>query len=47
MRLFGKPEAFPRRRMGVALARATDTDLARRLATEAASKVRVLGPDAV
>uniref|UniRef100_UPI0026F1E64B formate-dependent phosphoribosylglycinamide formyltransferase n=1 Tax=Phenylobacterium aquaticum TaxID=1763816 RepID=UPI0026F1E64B len=47
LRLFGKPEAFPRRRMGVALARATDTDVARRLATEAASKVRVLGPDAV
>jgi phosphoribosylglycinamide formyltransferase 2 len=29
LRLFGKPEAFERRRMGVALARAADTDLAR------------------
>jgi formate-dependent phosphoribosylglycinamide formyltransferase (GAR transformylase) len=33
--------------MGVALARAADTDTARSLAAEAAGKVRVLGPDAV
>ncbi|OYU68537.1 MAG: phosphoribosylglycinamide formyltransferase 2 [Alphaproteobacteria bacterium PA2] len=42
LRLFGKPEAFERRRMGVALARATDTDEARRLAKAAADKVRVV-----
>ncbi|MCI3134344.1 formate-dependent phosphoribosylglycinamide formyltransferase [Phenylobacterium aquaticum] len=47
LRLFGKPEAFLRRRMGVALARAADTDTARARAAEAAGKVRVLGPDAV
>jgi len=29
LRLFGKPESFVKRRMGVALARATDTDTAR------------------
>ena len=40
LRLFGKPESFARRRMGVALARANDTDEARKRATEAASKVR-------
>jgi len=42
LRLFGKPEAFERRRMGVALARASDTDEARRLARLAAEKVRVV-----
>ena len=42
LRLFGKPEAFDRRRMGVALARATDTDEARRRAKAAADKVRVI-----
>lgn len=42
LRLFGKPEAFERRRMGVALARAQDTDEARRLAKAAADKVRVI-----
>jgi phosphoribosylglycinamide formyltransferase 2 len=42
LRLFGKPEAFERRRMGVALARALDTDEARRLAKAAADKVRVV-----
>ena len=42
LRLFGKPEAFERRRMGVALARAPDTDEARRLAKAAADKVRVV-----
>ena len=40
LRLFGKPEAFGRRRMGVALARATDTDTARARAAEAAGKVK-------
>ncbi|OXE37592.1 MAG: phosphoribosylglycinamide formyltransferase 2 [Phenylobacterium zucineum] len=42
LRLFGKPEAFERRRMGVALARAEDTDSARRLARSAADRVRVV-----
>ena len=40
LRLFGKPESFPRRRMGVALARAEDVDTARATAREAASRVR-------
>jgi phosphoribosylglycinamide formyltransferase 2 len=40
LRLFGKPESFVRRRMGVALAHAADTDTARRTAKLAASKVR-------
>ncbi|MGV3578245.1 formate-dependent phosphoribosylglycinamide formyltransferase [Brevundimonas sp.] len=40
LRLFGKPEAFERRRMGVALARGETTDLARERAREAAGKVR-------
>jgi len=40
LRLFGKPESFTRRRMGVALARATDVDEARARATEAAGKVK-------
>ena len=43
LRLFGKPEAFERRRMGVATARGTTTDEARQRATEAASRVRVTG----
>ena len=38
--LFGKPEAFERRRMGVAVARAGTTDEARERAREAAGKVR-------
>ena len=42
LRLFGKPEAFARRRMGVALARAADTDTARKLAKQAADCVRVV-----
>ncbi|MBU3079500.1 formate-dependent phosphoribosylglycinamide formyltransferase [Sphingomonas quercus] len=41
VRLFGKPVTRPWRRMGVALARAGDTDAARRLAAEAASRVRI------
>jgi phosphoribosylglycinamide formyltransferase 2 len=40
LRLFGKPEAYPRRRMGVALARAGDIETARQLAREAASRVK-------
>ena len=40
LRLFGKPESFARRRMGVALARGTDVDEARARATGAAAKVR-------
>ncbi|ARV19097.1 Phosphoribosylglycinamide formyltransferase 2 [Curvibacter sp. AEP1-3] len=40
LRLFGKPESFTKRRMGVALARATDTDTARANAKLAASKVK-------
>lgn len=39
LRLFGKPEAFTRRRMGVALARGQDTDEARARAREAAERV--------
>ncbi len=39
LRLFGKPESFRTRRMGVALARADDVDTARRNAAEAASRV--------
>lgn len=40
LRLFGKPEAFTRRRMGVALANGADTDEARARAKLVASKVR-------
>ncbi|MEI7444788.1 MAG: formate-dependent phosphoribosylglycinamide formyltransferase [Burkholderiales bacterium] len=40
LRLFGKPESFAKRRMGVALARAADVDTARTNAKLAASKVR-------
>jgi phosphoribosylglycinamide formyltransferase 2 len=40
LRLFGKPESFERRRMGVALARGADVDEARSRAREAAAKVR-------
>ncbi|MDO5730538.1 formate-dependent phosphoribosylglycinamide formyltransferase [Corynebacterium sphenisci] len=41
VRLFGKPEAHPRRRMGVAVATAEDVDEARRRAAAAAAAVRV------
>lgn len=41
LRLFGKPEGFKRRRMGVATARAENTDLARTLAKETADQVSV------
>lgn len=40
VRLFGKPESFKRRRMGVALATAVDTDTARTLALKAASFIK-------
>lgn len=40
LRLFGKPESFLRRRMGVALARAADVETAREQARTAAAKVR-------
>ncbi|MDR5812854.1 MULTISPECIES: formate-dependent phosphoribosylglycinamide formyltransferase [unclassified Caballeronia] len=40
LRLFGKPESFVKRRMGVALATGADTTEARARAREAASKVR-------
>ena len=40
VRLFGKPESFVRRRMGVALAHAADVDTARANAKLAASKVK-------
>ena len=39
IRLFGKPDSRPYRRMGVALAKAETTDLAREKATHAASQV--------
>jgi phosphoribosylglycinamide formyltransferase 2 len=42
LRLFGKPEAFERRRMGVALARGANVEEARSRAAEAAGKVRVV-----
>ena len=44
LRLFGKPESFMRRRMGVALATAKDTDEARARAKLAASKVKPVAP---
>jgi phosphoribosylglycinamide formyltransferase 2 len=40
VRLFGKPESFAKRRMGVALAHDADVETARRVAKLAASKVR-------
>ena len=40
LRLFGKPESFARRRMGVALARGADVSEARRRASAAAAAVR-------
>ncbi|AQA03960.1 phosphoribosylglycinamide formyltransferase 2 [Mycobacterium sp. MS1601] len=41
IRLFGKPESFAQRRMGVALAHDADVDVARRNAVEAAGRVVV------
>jgi phosphoribosylglycinamide formyltransferase 2 len=43
IRLFGKPDSRPYRRMGVALAKAETTDLARIKAFEAASQVKIVG----
>ena len=40
LRLFGKPESFVKRRMGVALARASGIETARRIAKSAAACVR-------
>lgn len=40
IRLFGKPQAFPRRRMGVALARGADTAQARERALKASEAVK-------
>ena len=40
LRLFGKPESFTRRRMGVALARAATVEEARHRAHEAAGRIR-------
>jgi phosphoribosylglycinamide formyltransferase 2 len=42
LRIFAKPVTRPYRRMGVALALAEDTDTARRVAAEAAGKVRIV-----
>ena len=41
VRIFGKPDTRKYRRMGVALARATTTDAARKLAKEAADCVTI------
>lgn len=46
LRLFGKPQSFMRRRLGVALAAADNIDVARRRAKECAAKVRVRAPNA-
>lgn len=43
LRLFGKPESFAYRRLGVTLSTAEDVAIARKRATEAASYVRVTG----
>lgn len=42
IRLFGKPDSRPYRRMGVALAKAATTQLARSKAVEAASKIKIV-----
>lgn len=44
LRLFGKPESYARRRMGVALARAATPEEARARAAEAAAKVKPVAP---
>jgi len=43
LRLFGKPESYVKRRMGVALARGANIDEARTRAKKAASLVRPVG----
>lgn len=42
IRLFGKPNAHPYRRMGVALAKGSDIQEAREKATRAASKIKII-----
>lgn len=42
LRLFGKPDSRPYRRMGVALAKAATTQLARSKAVDAASKIKIV-----
>lgn len=42
LRIFSKPTARPYRRMAVSLARADSTDVARRVAAEAAGKIRIV-----
>jgi phosphoribosylglycinamide formyltransferase 2 len=44
IRLFGKPQSFARRRMGVALAAADDVETARQRARDAAARVRPVLP---
>lgn len=44
LRLFGKPESFVRRRMGVAVSTGPDVETARARAVEAASRVRPVAP---
>ncbi len=44
IRLFGKPESFKKRRMGVALAYGNDVEDARKRAKEAASKIQPVKP---
>ena len=44
IRLFGKPQSYTRRRMGVALAAANDLETARQRAREAAARVRPVLP---
>jgi phosphoribosylglycinamide formyltransferase 2 len=44
IRLFGKPESFVRRRMGVVLVRADDVETARRRARDAAARVKPVKP---
>ncbi|HTY04623.1 MAG TPA: formate-dependent phosphoribosylglycinamide formyltransferase [Rhodocyclaceae bacterium] len=46
LRLFGKPESFVKRRMGVAVANADSTDEARRRAKQAAATVRPVAAQA-
>jgi len=42
LRLFGKPEAYPGRRMGVAVSTAADVETARERAETAAERVRIV-----
>ena len=42
IRLFGKPNAHAYRRMGVALAKGSDIEQARKKATKAASKIKII-----